>query len=273
MSDSINKKEYIICKVRPAGANISFYYKSKTRNIHKDDYVEIAIEQYDICVFGIVEEVIFCYENTLPCNVKEIKGTISKIGVRKFESGLLRSVIYVGAALTAEKLINNVSTEPFNAIQKSPIKIAGTIPWAYARGMSSEIIRVLEHLIEKDSKVYEYSDIIFSNEGFSELFIYADDVLDIIKNFPDVKLAMFAENKNNHMVKLYYSRSGYAEITDSYDIGVCDLESKSNWTVKHLPIDDFTDGEIVHKFKFRDDWISENYVFTDKNKFRKQLRK
>ena len=56
-------------------------------------------------------------------------------------------------------------------------------------------------------------------------------------------------------------------------IGECDTNSKSRWTLKNSPTEDFKEGNIEYTFKFSDDWEGLNYVFTDETGVRKQLGK
>ena len=109
--------------------------------------------------------------------------------------------------------------------------------------------------------------------GISELYIFGDDVLDIIAKYPDVKMVMFLENAQSGRVHLCYSKSGYSTVTDTYMIGVCDTNSKSRWTLKNSPTEGFKEGNIEYIFKFSDDWEGLNYVFTDETGVRKQLGK
>ena len=127
--------------------------------------------------------------------------------------------------------------------------------------------------MKKDAKTYKYKDLIIIEPGISELYIYCDDVKDVMNRFPDVKMVMFSENSVSGMADLCYSGSGYPFITDTYTIGSCDTESSSRWTLKNSPTEDFITGDIKYTFKFRDDWECLNYVVTDASGIRKQIRK
>ncbi len=272
-ANPVKKNDYTVCMVSPVGTNISQYYISTQKSVHVGDHVEIPIGLYSCPVFGNVEEVVKCDEDTVPCEIEKTKEIMRKVGSREYSDKLLCSILHAWAAVNTDELIKCSSEKPFHPIQTSDIQPNGTIPWACIRGISLQVITVLDYLISKDNQIYEYADIILMDGGVSELYVYADDVIDIMQRFPDVKIAMFAERKDNSTVGLYYSRSGYPKITDGYEIGDCDFTSDSKWTVRHSPTEDFSVEEINYKFKFSDDWNATNYVFSDENASGKQLGK
>ena len=259
--------------MKPTGAEESFYYISTTKSIHEGDYAEFPMGLCECLVFGTVEEVITCDEDSAPCDVEEVKTISRKVGVREYSAGILSSILHANAAVTTDELIENASISTFKGTNPARSKNDGYIPWACVRGMSTEVMKVLDYLVQKDDQIYSYNDLILTDSGVSELYVYADDAKDVLEKYPDVKMAMFAENKKANTVALYYSKSGFSVVTDSYDIGNCDLKSKSKWTVKHSPVDNFKDGDVSHTFKYIDDWNAVNYVFTDEHSNRKQLGK
>lgn len=268
------KKNHIICKIKPVGTETSLYYVRNTKSIHEKDIVEIPIGICNYSVFGIVEEIIKCDDDTAPCDIDTIMSVSCKVGIREYTKGMFVSALHANAAVATDNLINCCTAYEFSESDTENPKIDDTIQWAYIRGLSTEVLNVLDYLIKKDDQTYKYTDIILCDIfGISELFVFSEDVQEIMTKYPDIKMAMFAENEKNGIVNLYYSRSGASTVTDSYYIGPYDPGSKSKWTVKHLPTEDFKDGEINFEFKFADDWNAINYVFTDKNNSRKQLRK
>ena len=119
----------------------------------------------------------------------------------------------------------------------------------------------------------KYKDLILLSPGISGLFVYEDYINDVMAKYPNIKIAMFAKNKDSGIIDLCYSRSGYPGITDSYPIGKNVSGSNEDWTLRHSPTEDFTDGDIAFTFKFRDDWDAVNYVYTDEKGAGRQLGK
>lgn len=267
------KKNYIVCKILPTGVKNPIYYIATSKSIHVGDIVEVPVGIHNCLAYASVQEVINCDEDSVPCDIDEIKTINRKIGVREYTAGLLASVLRANAAINTDRLINNESVNTFSTTNTLSAKLEGNIMWACCRGLATDVISVLDYLVEKDNQVYEYNDLILIDDGISELYIFGDDVLDIIAKYPDVKMVMFLENAQSGRVDLCYSKSGYSTVTDTYMIGVCDTNSKSRWTLKNSPTEDFKEGNIEYTFKFNDDWEGLNYVFTDETGTRKQLGK
>ncbi len=267
------KKSYIICKVKPTASEKSFYYIATSKSIHEGDNVEIPMGMTDCMAFGLVEEVITCDEDTAPCDVESTKTISRKVGIREYNTGLFSSILHSYAAIETDNLLDESDVTEFRGINPTRSKVEGNIPWAYCRGLSTEIMKVIDYLVEKDNQIYDYNDVIFGDDGIAELFVFTDDAKEVMSKYPDIKMAMFAENNVSGMADLCYSKSGYSIITDSYTIGKCDLKSKSRWTIKHSPTSDFTEENVEYKFKYGDDWDAMNYVYTDEQGIRRQLGK
>ena len=267
------KKNYIICKVKPTASEKSIFYISTTKSIREGDNVEIPMGITDCSAFGLVEEVISCDEDSAPCDVEAAKTITRKVGVREYTAGLLSSILHAHAAMETEDLIGESNVTVFKGTNSTRSKVEGKIPWAYCRGLSTEIMKVIDYLVEKDNQIYDYNDVILADSGIAELFVYTDDAKEVMSKYPDIKMAMFTENSASGTADLCYSKSGYPMITDSYAIGKCDLKSKSRWTMKHSPISDFTDGNVEFTFKYSVDWDAMNYVYTDEYGTRMQLGK
>lgn len=267
------KKNYIICKVLLTAVKDPVYCISRSRSIHWGDKVEVPVGMYDIPAFGVVRKVIECDEDSAPCDISKAKTITRKLGVREYEKGEVSSILHAYAAAGADDLVSDAVSSVFSETGCSPLNTEGEISWACCRGLASYVIQVLEHLMEKDAQTYKYKDLIIIEPGISELYIYGDDVKDVMNRFPNVKMVMFSENSVSGMADLCYSRSGYPFITDTYTIGSCDTESSSRWTLKNSPTEDFITGEIKYTFKFRDDWECLNYVFSDESGTRRQLGK
>lgn len=267
------KEKCLVCKVSLAGLSQSRYCTSDTRSIHVGDHVEILLGAWSIPVFGDVEEVLECDEGNMPCDLSNIQKIARKISKTEYEKNFTHSLIYAIAAVDTNNLISETPAIPFCAAQTAETFAIGTALWACVRGLSAEVLEVLTYLIQKDKQVYTDNDLILMETGISELYIYTEDVMDVMQMFPDVKIAAFAETGDGDSVELWYSRSGYRGITNTCEIGTYNLTSKIKWTLKHSPTDDFTANKRKYRFPFREDWDAINYVFTDQTNSRKQLGK
>lgn len=87
-------------------------------------------------------------------------------------------------------MISKLSVTDFTPAAKSEVT-AENIIWACCKGLSDEIVNVTGYLINKNNYTYGYNDIIISEDGISEIFVYSDDVNKVIKKFPNIKVAAF----------------------------------------------------------------------------------
>lgn len=87
-------------------------------------------------------------------------------------------------------MISKLSVTDFTPAAKSEVT-AENIIWACCKGLSDEIVSVTGYLINKNNYTYGYNDIIVSEDGISEIFVYSDDVNKVIKEFPNIKVAAF----------------------------------------------------------------------------------
>lgn len=265
------KKSKPLYKIKLAGLSAVIYGMTGSKTIQIGDYVEFPIGPYDNLVYGKVEEIVECSEDDVKSGLTENVRISRKINGKTHKDNILFSLLHADAALSFDKTIESNPSKAYREENMTFISISEDIPWACIRGLSIEVLNILDYLIEKDYQIYQYSDLIMMENGISELHVFMDDVMDVLKKYPNVKMAMFGENTKSNTVTLYYSRSGYAQITDSYQIGNCDLKDSSKWTLKHSPAEDFKAGNLHHKFKYKDDWTKMNYVYTDKVDGKKQL--
>lgn len=267
------KQIYTIYKVSVPGITEPQYFFSKRKSFYEGDYVEFPFGINDQMVKGRVEEIFDCEEDELPCDLNKI-GTINrKISNRDYSSSLLSSLLHANAIYNTNKVLDNEKSDSFSGKAVHAIKPEGNTPWACCRGLSTEIMDVLDNLIERDETNYKYTDIILLGKGISELHVYGCDVSYVLDNFPNVKMVMFNEDEITGFVELYYSKSGFSSITNSYKIGDFKSIKKKRWTLFHSPTSDFKDNSIDYTFKYRDDWEELNYVYTDKDGRSKQLGK
>ena len=267
------KEKHLACKVCLAGLSRSRYCTADTRSIHVGDHVEILLGMWNIPVFANVEEVFECDEDNMPCALSDIQKIVRKVSKTEYEKDFARNLIHAIAIVDTDNLISETPAIPFCAAQTGETFVSGTALWACVRGLAAEVLEVLTYLIQKDKQVYTDHDLILMETGISELYIYTEDVMDVMQMFPDVKIAAFAETGGEDSVGLWYSRSGYSGVTDACEIGTYNLASKIKWTLKHSPTDDFTANKSKYRFPFREDWDAVNYVFTDQTNCRKQLGK
>ena len=259
------KKEFMLCTVSILGLDDVSYYLSDKKSFREDDYVEVGIGVCANPVFGKIEKITICDDESAPCDLSKITTISRKVGTKEYSKGMIRSILHASAAAACDSIVNNSSVVPFSKVIPKRSGFAQSVTWAVIRGLSCEVMKIIEYLQEKDSQLYDICDVILIEKGVAELFVFGDDVLDVMIRFPNVKMAMFAENEVNGIVELYYSRSGVQEVTDHYEIGVCENgPPDSKWTLRHSPTESFHDGNIVYDFMYRDDWENINYVFTDK---------
>ncbi len=270
--DGVGNTSVIICKVRPLGINKFVYYLANNKRIHLKDIVEIPFGMFEFSVYGAVEDVITCERSDAPCNIALCKAIIGKVDTKEYNSGIVRSILFANAADEVDKLINEKAINDFSCEGFYCSALNGNSIWAYCRGLSTEILKVLEYLRKKDRQVYDYKDMIMRGNGISELFVYTDDVVDVLTKYPNIKMSIFVEDKESGNVSLCYSRSGFTGITDSYNIGKNDKITDESWALKHSPVEDFEDGDILYIFNYSDDWNAVNYVFEYDEGSKWQLR-
>lgn len=268
------KKDISLYKICIAGTNAEGYYSSVRKNYLKEnDYVFVPFGIRNKNLIGKVTEKITCGEDEIPCNI-EIKGQVNEIfnSPHIHSEEFLKNIIRADSAVKAETLISKLSVTDFTPEAKSEVT-AENIIWACCKGLSDEIVSVTEYLIKKNSYAYGYNDIIISEDGISEIFVYSDDVNKVVKKFPDIKVAAYSYDENSGKISVCYSESGYPMFTDKYETGYCDIKDRSAWVLQHTPYEDLTIDGITYKFRNRSDWDELNYVFGNSDGKSNQLRK
>lgn len=167
---------------------------------------------------------------------------------------------------------SKLSVTDFTPAAKSEVT-AENIIWACCKGLSDEIVSVTGYLINKNNYTYGYNDIIVSEDGISEIFVYSDDVNKVIKEFPNIKVAAFSYDENSGKISVCYSESGYPMFTDKYETGYCDIKDKSAWVLQHTPYENLIIDGITYKFRNKSDWDELNYVFENSDGKSNQLGK
>ena len=214
---------------------------------------------------------------------------LERIGNNVFENCIsLERAIVPAEADVGENVFENCfslqETEP--AEPENPFTIEDTKPFVPSKKFStpeiefddkkviaSAVFRGLDHDIEKARKT-------LSNKpkkkvvaaGVSEFVLYDEnDILLVLKKFPNLKAAMFVEEWYLGFVNTAYSRSGYPHITDNNFAGYCDFHDESRWDWEHLPTEsEFSSSttfistgdyaEIDYIFVMESDWNAMNYV-------------
>ena len=147
------------------------------------DHVEILLGLWSIPVFGDVEEVLECDEGNMPCDLSNIQKIARKISKTEYEKSFTHSLIHAIAAVDTNNLISETPAIPFCAAQTAETFVIGTALWACVRGLSAEVLEVLAYLIQKDKQVYTDNDLILMETGISELYIYTEDVMDVMQKY------------------------------------------------------------------------------------------
>lgn len=268
------KKNYIICKVNLDTVKEPVYYLTTSKTLQEGQHVEVPYGIDDFLVYATVIESNVYDADATPCDVDETKTVSKKLGVKEYQAGLFGSILHTNAVYTTESLINKYGSHVYKPVNNAAGKYKDKAVWAICRGLATEVIKILDYLIEKDEQSYELKDLIMIEEGISELRVFGEDVEDVLENFPNVKMVMFAENKKDKKVNLYYSRIGADVVTDAYEIGNCDISSDTRWSLKHSPTDSkFEEEGIVYTFKYESDWLEVNYVYSDEEGTLYQLGK
>lgn len=255
------EKKYYICTVKIPLLTEERCFISESKMIHQDDYVEIPIGN-GLRAVGIVTKAELYTETSAPCDIKTAEYIIIKSNKTAYNTQFIKSVIGVNVSDKITELLQNCSKTTFEKQDVKAIEMPGRAPWAICRGLTVEIIKVIDHLVKKEKEVYSYDDIVLVSDEIAELHIFTTDVDDVLKRFPNIKMAMFVEDIANGTASLCYSASGYDCITDSYKIGNFNTVD-NRWTVKKSPLRSFDNGDTKYTFQHEKDWEKLNYVFTD----------
>lgn len=257
-------KKYIICKVNLDTVKEPVYYIATRKKLHEGQHIEVPYGIDDFLVYATVIDSNVYGDDDIPCDVDKIKTMSKTLGRKEYQIGLFSSILHTNAAYTTERIMDKYGSHEYKQTKKSGGLYKDKAVWAVCRGLATEVIKVLDYLIVKDKQSYEFKDLIMIEEGISEIRVFGEDVEDVLERFPNVKMVMFAENKEDKKVSLYYSESGADSITDAYEIGNCDISNSMRWSLKHSPTDSqFEEEGIVYTFKYESDWVEVNYVFSD----------
>ena len=260
--EKIQKEEtYRIYSVKVGSSAKPIYAISKRKYFYVGQFVELLTSSGEV-ICGEISNINLCTKTTLPCDIEKMNEIKYNIGREEYLKRFPESVLDFVVWESVSKMLNGASRTLFESVRE-PIKINGIAPWACCRGLHMEVLRVLQYLVRKDNIVYQLNDIILLSDEVAELQIYGCDVEDVLRRFPNVKMLMFVENRDNSMVSVCYSRSGYNYITDETKVGKCDYVH-DRWTLKHSPAESrFSANDVEYVFAYSDDWEAINYVYND----------
>jgi hypothetical protein len=162
---------------------------------------------------------------------------------------------------------NTVPFVPDSRFNQFALKIDDRMEIANAvfRGLHTDVTAAIQSLGIYVKKARISDDISEFVIGEKEL------VMQVMQEFPNLKVAMFVEFFHTSQIYMAYSRSGYPYITDSYYAGDCDLHEEMRWDWKHLPteksfrasslfINTGMRKSVSYRFQHHKDWEAMNYI-------------
>ena len=255
MNPAMPKSEqFIICTVKLPTVAAPHFYQSKLDKLRIRDYVEVPVGANCNLVFGQIESIKNYTEEDAPCQISEIKSIRRVVGKKEYERGFFRSALIARTIPGDNKDAQKCISKSLAFCAYMPLPVNGEILWACCRGNTEDIVDVLDYLAEKDPDVYDLEDIILITNQIAELFVYTEDVDVVVAHYPKIKVAAFSKNRSEKQIELLYSRSGCAFFSDRYLVGAYSTDWRENWTLRHMPTEDFEDEDISYQFRFRDDW-------------------
>ena len=247
-------EQFIICAVKLPTVAAPHFYQSKLDKLRIRDYVEVPVGANCNLVFGQIEAIKNYTEEDAPCQISEIKSIRRVVGKKEYERGFFRSALIARTIPGDNKDAQKCISKSLAFCAYMPLPVNGEILWACCRGNTEDIVDVLDYLTEKDPDVYDLEDIILITNQIAELFVYTEDVDVVVAHYPKIKVAAFSKNRSEKQIELLYSRSGCAFFSDRYLVGAYSTDWRENWTLRHMPTEDFEDEDISYQFRFRDDW-------------------
>lgn len=266
------KLKYNICKVKlVTDYNKIFNCILKSGRYSIGDYVEFEIGKLKYLGTGIIEEIIRNVDEDSIHDINNLNSVCSVIPKRDYYSDKLKYHLKTISALNINDFISKNINNKFVEKNIEYKKFDGKVNFACCRGLSTDILEVVDYLVEKDDYIYNFNDILLVDPNIFEFYVYTDDIKEIMNKFPNIKMVMFLENAYSNSVELLYSRSGYNKITDYYTVGNCDKSISSRWSLNNFPTSDFSNSEVNYEFKYKEDWENDNYVFIDSDGNKKQI--
>ena len=257
----------LICTVWLPGLKQNFYVYPASEKISSRDYVRFDIGFSKLSVIGKVVKVEKCREEALPIPEELIPTVKATVDSDAYQREILRGAICVNAVCTLGELLDASSVElvPFEAVKERGETSSGQrVTVASCRGLTVDIVKAMDHLIEKDDRIYSYLDVMAVAKGVSEIAVFGDDALTVIQRFPNLKIAAFIEDETEKKLFVAYSESGYSHITKRYEVGAFDPEDGKRRSRTALPaVSDFGGGipsEAGYNFKYFGEWSDMNYV-------------
>ena len=256
-----------LCTLQLPGLKRPFYALSASKSIREGDYVECKIGLAELSVIGKIINIKEYSEGLISIPESNLPIVKTTVGVTKYNNELLRGVICVNAVGTVGDLLNSPSVK-LEELEKRAVNnriIEGKkVTVACCRGLTTDIVKAVDYLISKDNQTYAYSDIVLIDKGIAETTVFGADAIEIMQQYPNLKIVMFIENQNEKKVSVGYSRSGTAGITDFYIVGSYNPSDSKRWSRKHSPsekkfaLSDSSKNE--YEFKYYDEWVDMSYA-------------
>lgn len=258
-----------VCTVQIPGLKKPYYALTPYTTISVGECVEFEIGYDKLSVIATVLKVDDLNDIELPLPESELPVVKETVGVRKYNSAILRSALSVNAVCTVGALLES-SANYFGAAKCVDTDGAffkgkhATI--ASCRGLATEVVKAMTYLTEKDEQVYSYSDIVLVGTGVAEFAIFGNDVDDIIKRFPNLKVAVFAEESSSQKVYVGYSECGANGITVSQVAGSYKDNDTRRWSKMHAPSEKsfaVNNSDIAkYEFPYLDEWKKMDFLYS-----------
>lgn len=253
------KTKYIFCSVLLTESNDCQYYISPFENVEVGDVVVVLNERNEYSD-GVVIDIEYASASTAPQSVRKTP-RIERIAVKV-------STEDIKITDPVDTLIQKSTTKPYcskravedlNEILAQFTFFASTV----FRGLETDVRAALRTMYPSSFDVLSLREPLY--EGVSQFECPSQLVPKIIKEYPNLKAAFFAENWKDGTVWLAYSESGYSTVTSSRFVGKCDFYCRDRWSLIHDPTEQsfsFDGGQYA--FTESTEWEKCDYVLSDR---------
>ena len=234
------------------------YYISPFENVEVGDVVVVLNERNEYSD-GVVIDIEYASASTAPQSVRKTP-RIERIAVKV-------STEDIKITDPVDTLIQKSTTKPYcskravedlNEILAQFTFFASTV----FRGLETDVRAALRTMYPSSFDVLSLREPLY--EGVSQFECPSQLVPKIIKEYPNLKAAFFAENWKDGTVWLAYSESGYSTVTSSRFVGKCDFYCRDRWSLIHDPTEQsfsFDGGQYA--FTEGTEWEKCDYVLSD----------
>ena len=301
-------EQWLYCSVIPDGCKSTYWYIADF-DVKIGDYVIVPFGEDEKSRVSCIIDIQLCAKKDAPypidltkhiirkCSETDVysfeKTQLDKIAFRfmaqerqnkkiKMRETLLKAPIFRHSfertiqkekefftSLETKKFIPDDNITDYTNVLNSATYICNAI----FRGISNDVEKALNHINAKSKKKYV-------STAIYEFFLNDEDEIKLIlKEYPNLKAAMFLANFSRGTVTTAYSKSGYPFVTNIYSAGECDFKSDSPWLWEHLPTENefhlsdwhIQTGERIsvnYKFAYETDWNNVNYVINQSGEIR-----